>query len=36
VTLKREPFPIPERIGANESAIVPFRGGEILRWRLAV
>jgi dihydroorotase len=35
VTLEREPFPVPERIGAGESAIVPFRGGETLRWRLA-
>jgi dihydroorotase len=34
-TLKREPFPVPERIGADDSAIVPFRGGETLRWRLA-
>jgi dihydroorotase len=34
VTLKREPFPVPERIGAGESAIVPFRSGETLRWRL--
>ena len=35
VTLRREPFPVPERIGAGESAIVPFRSGETLRWRLA-
>jgi dihydroorotase len=35
VTLRREPFPVPERIGAGESAVVPFRGGETLRWRLA-
>jgi dihydroorotase len=35
VTLEREPFPIPERILAGESAVVPFRAGETLRWRLA-
>lgn len=35
VTLRREPFSVPERIGADESAIVPFRGGETLRWRLS-
>ncbi len=35
VTLECEPFPIPERIGADESAVVPFRAGETLRWRLA-
>jgi dihydroorotase len=34
VTLKREPFPVPERVGVDESAIVPFRSGETLRWRL--
>jgi dihydroorotase len=35
VTLKRESLPVPERIGAGESAVVPFRSGETLRWRLA-
>jgi dihydroorotase len=35
VTIKREPWAVPERIGAGESAVVPFRGGETLRWRLA-
>src|SRR5215471_12908731 len=35
VTLTREPFPVPERIGEGENALVPFRAGEILRWRLA-
>jgi dihydroorotase len=35
VTLVREPFPVPERIGAGEGAVVPFRAGETLRWRLA-
>jgi len=35
ITLKREPFPIPQRIGECESALVPFRAGETVRWRLA-
>jgi dihydroorotase len=35
ITLRREPLPVPERIGEAENALVPFRGGEILRWRLA-
>jgi len=35
VTLVREPCAVPERIGSNETAIVPFRAGELLRWRLA-
>jgi len=35
VTLNREPLFVPERISAGESAVLPFRGGETLRWRLA-
>jgi dihydroorotase len=35
ITLRREPLPVPERIGEGENALVPFRGGETLRWRLA-
>jgi dihydroorotase len=35
VTLKREPWAVPERVGAGESAVVPFRNGETLRWRHA-
>lgn len=35
ITLRREPLRVPERIGEAENALVPFRGGEILRWRLA-
>jgi dihydroorotase len=35
ITLRREPLAVPERIGEAENALVPFRGGEILRWRLA-
>jgi dihydroorotase len=34
VTLRREPFPVPERVGEGENALVPFRAGESLRWRL--
>jgi len=25
---------VPERIGAGDNAVVPFRAGERLRWRL--
>jgi len=35
ITLRREPLPVPERIGEGENALVPFRGGETLRWRLS-
>jgi dihydroorotase len=35
VALRREAFLVPERIGEGENALVPFRGGETLRWRLA-
>src|SRR6266436_5400737 len=35
VTLRREPFPVLERIGKGESAVAVFRGGEALRWRLS-
>jgi len=34
VTLRREAFTVPERIGAGDNAVVPFRAGERLRWRL--
>jgi dihydroorotase len=35
VSLRREPLLVPEHIGEGENALVPFRGGETLRWRLA-
>jgi dihydroorotase len=35
ITLRREPWTVPERVGAADDAIVPFRAGERLRWRLA-
>ena len=35
ITLRREPFQVPERIGEEEKALIPFRAGETLRWRLA-
>jgi dihydroorotase len=34
ITLRREPFEVPARIGAGADGIVPFRAGETLRWRL--
>jgi dihydroorotase len=34
VVLRREAFVVPERIGAGDGAVVPFRAGEALRWRL--
>jgi dihydroorotase len=36
VTLRREPFAVPEVIGEGANALVPFRAGETLRWRLTV
>ena len=35
ITLRREPLALPEHIGEGENALVPFRGGETLRWRLS-
>jgi len=35
VTLRREPWTVPERIGEGDGAVAPFRAGETLRWRLA-
>ena len=34
ITLRREPFTVPQRIGEGDRAVVPFRAGETLRWRL--
>jgi dihydroorotase len=34
ITLRREPWTAPERIGDGELAVAPFRAGERLRWRL--
>jgi dihydroorotase len=34
LTLRREAWTLPEHIGEGETAIVPLRGGETLRWRL--
>src|SRR5947207_15483085 len=34
VTLCREEWTVPERIGEGELAVMPFRAGETLRWRL--
>jgi dihydroorotase len=35
ITLRREPFVVPDQIGDGSTAIVPFRAGETVRWRLA-
>jgi dihydroorotase len=35
ITLRREAWTVPERVGAGDTAVVPFRAGEALRWRLA-
>jgi dihydroorotase len=35
VTLRRETWTMPERVGHGDDAVVPFRAGESLRWRLA-
>jgi dihydroorotase len=35
ITLRRQPFPLPERIGEGDTAVIPFRAGETLRWRLS-
>jgi dihydroorotase len=35
ITLRRAPLAVPERVGAGDDAVVPFRAGETLRWRLA-
>jgi dihydroorotase len=34
VTLRREPSRVPEQIGKDDTAVIPFRAGETLRWRL--
>jgi dihydroorotase len=34
ITLRRESWAVPERIDDGENAVVPFRAGETLRWRL--
>jgi dihydroorotase len=35
ITLRREPWTVPDMIGEGELAVAPFRAGETLRWRLA-
>jgi dihydroorotase len=35
VTLRREPLAVPQHIGAGDTTVVPFRGGDMLRWRLS-
>ena len=36
ISLRREPFVVPQLIGEGDNAVVPFRAGETLRWRLQV
>jgi dihydroorotase len=36
ITLQREAWVVPQRIGEGNDAVVPFRAGETLRWRLQV
>jgi dihydroorotase len=36
LSLRREPFLVPQLIGQGDKAVVPFRAGETLRWRLQV
>jgi dihydroorotase len=33
VTLRREPWPMPDSVGEGALALAPFRAGETLRWR---
>ena len=35
VTLRREPYLMPDHIGEDENAVIPFRAGETLRWRVS-
>jgi dihydroorotase len=34
ITLERETWTVPERVGEGDLAVMPFRAGETLRWRL--
>jgi dihydroorotase len=36
ISLRREPWMVPQRIGEGDNAVVPFRAGETVRWRLQV
>ena len=35
IALRREPWTVPAQIGNGDTAVVPFRAGETLSWRLA-
>jgi dihydroorotase len=35
ITLRREASPVPECIGEDATAVIPFRAGETLRWCIA-
>jgi dihydroorotase len=34
ITIRREPWAVPDMIGEGELAVAPFRAGETVRWRL--
>jgi dihydroorotase len=34
ITLRRQGWTVPERIGPGDDAVVPFRAGEAVRWRV--
>ena len=34
IAVRRESWMVPQRIGEGDNAVVPFRAGETLRWRL--
>src|SRR5215831_11527679 len=36
ISLRREPWMVPQHIGEGDNAVVPFRAGETFRWRLQV
>jgi len=36
ISLRRESWMVPERIGDGDNVVVPFHAGETLRWRLQV
>jgi dihydroorotase len=35
VTLRREPWQVPDSLPFGDSVVVPFRAGELVHWQLA-
>ena len=35
VTLRKEPWTLPEQVAFGEGVVKPLRGGEVLKWRIA-